>query len=59
MYLQQGKVYSWCSCGASSIGTWCDGICNNIPTRARPVSFNVSESGYFKVIINFINYLRN
>jgi len=47
-------VYNWCACGASSIGTWCDGICNNLVSRARPVTFNVSESGYYKVIKNNI-----
>ena len=48
-YLQQGKVYSWCSCGISLANPWCDGLCNAVVTRNRPVVFNVSESGYYKL----------
>mmetsp|Transcript_62094 Transcript_62094/g.72210 ORF Transcript_62094/g.72210 Transcript_62094/m.72210 type:complete len:189 (+) Transcript_62094:27-593(+) len=49
IYLQQGKVYSWCSCGISQNSPWCDQLCNWLVTRNRPVVFNVSESGYFKI----------
>lgn len=49
MYLEKGKVYNWCSCGCSLNGPWCDQICNALPTRNRPVVFNISESGYFKI----------
>ena len=48
-YLQAGKVYSWCSCGLSLTNPSCDGACNANVTRCRPVSFNVSESGYYKL----------
>ncbi len=48
-YLQQGKVYSWCSCGLSQTNPSCDGSCNGNVTRCRPVTFNVSESGYYKL----------
>ena len=48
-YLQAGKVYNWCSCGLSLTNPNCDGACNANITRCRPVSFNVSESGYFKL----------
>ena len=24
MYLEKGKIYWWCSCGASVKGPWCD-----------------------------------
>ena len=49
MYLHRAKVYDWCSCGHSQIGPMCDGQCKWIVTRNRPVTFNVSESGYFKL----------
>jgi CDGSH-type Zn-finger protein len=49
VYLQQGKLYSWCSCGTSSNQPFCDGLCNNTPSRNRPVAFNVDESGYYKL----------
>ena len=49
MYLQKGKSYDWCSCGASQINPLCDGQCKWVITRCRPVTFNVSESGYFKL----------
>lgn len=48
-YLQAGKVYSWCSCGLSQTNPSCDGSCNANITRCRPVTFNVSESGYYKL----------
>ena len=49
MYLEKGKVYNWCSCGISINGPWCDGLCNGLVTRNRPVYFNVLESGYYKI----------
>jgi CDGSH-type Zn-finger protein len=49
MYLHRGKTYDWCSCGHSQIGPFCDGQCKWIVTRLRPVTFNVSESGYYKL----------
>ena len=48
-YLQAGKIYSWCSCGLSGTNPTCDGTCNGNVTRCRPVTFNVSESGYYKL----------
>ena len=48
-YLQQGKVYSWCACGMSQTNPSCDGTCNSAVTRCRPIQFNVSESGYYKL----------
>jgi CDGSH iron-sulfur domain-containing protein 3 len=48
-YLQAGKVYSWCSCGITSNNPWCDQFCNTLPTRNRPMAFNVDESGYYKI----------
>ena len=42
-------MYSWCSCGLSLTNPSCDGACNAAVTRCRPVSFNVSESGYYKL----------
>lgn len=48
-YLHRGKVYDWCSCGHTQNSPFCDGQCKWILTRCRPVSFNVSESGYFKL----------
>ena len=49
IYLHRGKNYDWCSCGHSQIGPFCDGQCKWILTRNRPVVFNVSESGYYKL----------
>lgn len=49
MYLQKGKVYSWCACGLSLASPGCDGSCNAGVTRCRPVTYNVSESGYYKI----------
>ena len=49
MYLHRGKEYSWCACGHTQISPFCDGQCKWILTRCRPVSFNVAESGYFKL----------
>ena len=43
VYLQKGKAYDWCSCGASQLNPWCDGQCKWVITRLRPVTFNVSE----------------
>lgn len=48
-YLQKGKVYFWCSCGISQNSPWCDGLCNQLVTRNRPIYFNVNESGYYKM----------
>lgn len=42
-------MYNWCSCGISLNNPWCDGACNANITRCRPVQFNVSESGYYKL----------
>ena len=42
-------MYTWCSCGLSLTNPHCDGYCNNDLTRNRPVTFNVSESGYYKL----------
>tara|TARA_B110000285_G_C14868129_1_gene487848 strand:+ start:271 stop:732 length:462 start_codon:yes stop_codon:yes gene_type:complete len=49
MYLNRGKSYDWCSCGHSQITPMCDGQCKWLVTRNRPITFNVSESGYFKL----------
>lgn len=49
VYLQQGKVYWYCSCGISYTNPFCDWSCNKIPTRNRPIYFNVSESAYYKL----------
>mmetsp|Transcript_141602 Transcript_141602/g.200514 ORF Transcript_141602/g.200514 Transcript_141602/m.200514 type:complete len:188 (+) Transcript_141602:57-620(+) len=49
MYLEKGKVYNWCSCGISQLSPWCDTLCNQLVTRNRPMYFNVSESGYYKI----------
>ena len=49
MFLSRGKSYDWCSCGHSQINPMCDGQCKWILTRCRPVTFNVSEAGYFKL----------
>ena len=48
-YLQAGKAYNWCACGMSLTNPSCDGACNAAVTRCRPVAFNVSESGYYKL----------
>ena len=48
-YLSRGKSYDWCSCGHSQINPMCDGQCKWIMTRCRPITFNVSESGYYKL----------
>ena len=49
MYLSRGKKYAWCGCGHSQLNPICDGQCKWILTRCRPVDFNVSESGYYKL----------
>ena len=49
IYLHRGKSYDWCGCGMSQINPFCDGQCKWVLTRCRPVTFNVSESGYFKL----------
>ena len=49
VYLYRGKVYDWCSCGHAQTHPWCDGQCKWILTRNRPVTFNVAESGYYKM----------
>ena len=48
-FLTRGKSYDWCGCGHSQINPLCDGQCKWIMTRCRPVTFNVSESGYYKL----------
>lgn len=48
-YLQKGKVYSWCACGLATTNPFCDTSCNRAVTRNRPIAFNVSESGYYKI----------
>lgn len=49
LYLQKGKVHLWCSCGMSDNSPWCNGVCNHSVSRNRPIYFNVSESGYYKI----------
>ena len=49
MHLYRGKKYEWCGCGHSQMNPLCDGQCKWVLTRCRPVSFNVSESGYYKL----------
>ena len=49
LYLQQGKVYWYCTCGISLNSPWCDFLCNKLVTRNRPIYFNVNESGYYKI----------
>lgn len=49
VYLFRGKKYDWCSCGHSWNNPFCNGQCKFIVTRNRPISFNVSESGYYKL----------
>lgn len=48
-YLEKGKVYLFCTCGASAKNPWCDSYCNKMTTRLRPIYFNVTESGYYKM----------
>ena len=47
--LEQGKVYKWCSCGASWTEPFCDHKCHFQLTRNRPIIFNVDKSGYYKL----------
>ena len=49
VYLQKGKVYFYCTCGISPQGPFCDFSCNKVPTRNRPIYFNVNESSYYKL----------
>lgn len=49
VYLYRGKKYDWCSCGHSWNNPFCNGQCKFVTTRCRPISFNVSESGYYKL----------
>lgn len=42
-------MYNWCACGISINSPWCDSMCNKTVTRCRPVSFNVNQSGYYKM----------
>lgn len=49
LYLEQGKVYWYCSCSISLNSPWCDSSCNKTITRNRPIYFNVNESGYYKI----------
>jgi CDGSH-type Zn-finger protein len=46
-FLEQGKVYKWCSCGASWSEPFCDHKCHYQMTRNRPIIFNVDKSGYY------------
>lgn len=47
LYLEKGKIYKWCSCGASWSDPWCDHKCHYQLTRCRPIIFNVDKSGYY------------
>ncbi|OMJ74347.1 hypothetical protein SteCoe_26736 [Stentor coeruleus] len=49
IFLEQGKVYKWCSCGASWNEPFCDHKCHFQMTRNRPIIFNVDKSGYYKL----------
>lgn len=49
VFLQQGKLYWYCTCGISYNNPFCDWSCNKIPTRNRPIYFNVNQSGYYKL----------
>ena len=49
IYLYRGKVYNWCACGSTEETPWCNGQCKWVTTRCRPVTFNVSESGHYKL----------
>ena len=49
MYLARAKSYDWCSCGHTQISPLCDGQCKWVLTRCRPITFSVSESGYYKL----------
>lgn len=48
-YLEQAKVYKWCSCGATWNEPFCDHKCHFQLTRNRPIIFNVDKSGYYKL----------
>jgi len=48
-FLEQGKIYKWCSCGASWSEPFCDHKCHYQLTRNRPILFNVDKSGYYKL----------
>ena len=49
IYLHRAKSYNWCGCGHSQLNPFCDGQCTWIITRCRPITFNVSESGFYKL----------
>jgi len=49
LFLEQGKVYRWCSCGASWNEPFCDHKCHYQMTRNRPIVFNVDKSSYYKL----------
>lgn len=49
VYLEKGKVYWYCACGASNKAPFCDQKCNTLISRLRPIYFNVNESGYYKL----------
>ena len=49
LYLEQGKVYWYCTCGISLNSPWCDSACNRLISRNRPIYFNVNDSGYYKI----------
>ena len=49
IFLEQGKIYKWCSCGASWSEPFCDHKCHFQLSRNRPIIFNVDKSGYYKL----------
>ena len=49
IYLEQGKNYRWCSCGASWNEPFCDHKCHLQATRNRPILFACNQSGYYKL----------
>lgn len=49
IHLEEGKIYKWCSCGATWNEPWCDHKCHFQMTRNRPIVFNVDKSGYYKL----------
>jgi len=48
-YLEAGKLYRWCSCGATWTEPFCDHKCHFNMMRLRPIVFNVNQSGYYKL----------
>ncbi|CAG9317567.1 unnamed protein product [Blepharisma stoltei] len=49
IHLEAGKIYKWCSCGATWDEPWCDHKCHYMLSRNRPIAFNVDKSGYYKI----------